>query len=478
MKKLQELETYPITNMKDLSPAAHELLSRNVLLPLSRLQRLARPSRRAVISAYYEGMRFRRRAESWGFDKRLDWVLRRLRLVVRRAYVETLYYRELFDRIGFDPESNFGFDEFSRLPALEREDVRAAGSQLLSKRIPFGELLKDSTGGSTGVPTEILLGPEERGWRESGSEYVMGRVGVPAGSRTGLLWGHHLDPCAANTLRDRFHLFETNSRYFDCLRLSSNTLEEYHRQFEQWRPRCIIAYASALGHLAEHVLERGHRPSYPSQCFVTGAEKLLPKHREMIETAFGRPVHERYGGRDVGYIAFQMRPHRNLTLEVDWTNVLVEPETSEQESSILITKLHADGMPMIRYRVGDVGRFLAGSKPGNPSFVLNEVVGRDVDRIWLPDGRWISGLQIPHMMKDYPVREYMFVQRPDYSVEISIAPKTGFSKDANESILETVRANLPGLEISSQLVDEIPRTKANKWRPVVSEVDLSRGHAA
>jgi phenylacetate-CoA ligase len=423
-------------------------------------------------------MRFRTRTESWSFDRKLDWVLQRLRFVVRRAYSETDYYRDLFDRIGFQPRADFSFEEFSRLPVLEREDVRSGGNALLSKRFRQSELLKDSTGGSTGAPTEVWLGPEERGWKESAGEYFMRRIGAPTGARTGLLWGHHLDPVARDGLRSRFHAFETNSRYFDCLRLSSNVLEEYHHRFERWGPACIIAYASAIGHLAEHIIERGYRPTYPSGCIVTGAEKLLQTHREAIEIAFGLPVHERYGSRDVGYIAFQMRPQRTLAYEIDWANIFVEPETNQQETGILITKLHSDGMPMIRYRIGDVGRFLPGSQPGSPAFVLNDVVGRDVDRIWLPDGRWISGLQIPHLMKDYPVREYMLVQRSDYSVEIKIAPKLGFCEAANEKILETVRTNLPGLRITTLLVEEIPRTIANKWRPVVSEVDRSRGHAA
>lgn len=455
-----------------------EILSRRILLPASRLQRIARPSRRAVIRSYYDGMRFRRESEHWGADKRLDWILARLRFVVRRAYAETGYYREMFDQIGFDPRAAFSFDEFAALPVLERENVRDRSSELLSQKVPANQMLKDSTGGSTGAPTEIWLGPEERGWKESAGEHFMRRIGVPTGVRTGFLWGHHLDPRAHDTLRERFHAFETNFRYFDCLRLSPATLEQYHRQFQQWRPQCIVAYASALGHLAEHIIERGYRPSYPSRCFVTGAEKLQAHHREAIETAFGRPVHERYGGRDVGYLAFQMEPNRQLSFEVDWSNILIEPETGDVESSILITKLHADAMPLIRYRVGDVARFLPGSKPGHPAFLLNEVVGRDVDRIWLPDGRWITGLQIPHMMKDYPVREYMFVQRSDYSVEIKIAPKTGFTDDANERILATVRTNLPGITISTLIVDEIPRTIANKWRPVVSEVEVLRGRAA
>lgn len=420
-----------------------------------------------------EGLRFRRRSARWSSERKRAWMLERLRFVVRRAGRETTYYRELFARTGFDPQSDFSFDDFARLPLLEREDVRSAGASLVSRSVPVGQLQKDSTGGSTGAPTEVWLGPEEAGWRESGGEYPLERIGVPMGTATAFFWGHHLDPLARNTLFKRYHDFESNSHWFDCFRLSPEVLERYHHEFERWRPACIIAYASALGTLAEHIAERGYKPSYPMRCFVTGAEKLLPEHRALIESTFGRPVHERYGSRDVGLMGFQFEPRRALDYEIDWANVLLEPETSDADSSILITKLHADGMPMLRYRIGDIGRFPEGIRPGHPAFALREVLGRELDRIWLPDGRWVQGEQMPHMLKDYPVREFMFLQRADYSVEIQIVPRGRFGDSYRQRIISTVAANLPSLDISVVLVDNIPRTKANKWRPVVSEVKLA-----
>src|SRR5262249_4691998 len=208
-------------------------------------------------------------------------------------------------------------------------------------------------------------------------------------------------------------------------------LERYHREFERRKPHLVVAYASAAAHLAEYVLECGYTPSYGTRRVVTGAEKLFPDQREKIERAFRCPAHERYGGRDVGYLAFQMRRQGSLDYDVDWVNTLIEPETTEAESSILVTKLHADGMLMLRYRVGALARFPAGSQPGHPALILHEVTGRDTDRIWLPQGGWITGLQIPHMMKDYPVREYMLIQRRDYSVEILIVPRADFSQTDN-----------------------------------------------
>lgn len=463
-----------MTGVNDLMATAHDFVSMKVLDPLYRLQQLARPSRRPSMLAFQEGMRFRATAASWSEDQKREWILRRLRYCIRRAWADTPYYRQLFARIGFDPRLDFGFNEFARLPVLERDHVHHADNTLLSASIPRAHLKHDATGGSTGQPTEVWLGPEERGWRESGSEYYMIRIGIPRGSRLGLLWGHHLDPVARDGFKDRLHDFMANTRWFDCLRLSPALLAQYHMDLQRWQPHCLVAYAGALGALAEEARDRRWRPHYPTRCFVTGAEKLLPQHRATIESVFARPVHERYGSRDVGLIGFQVAVERTLDFEVDWANVLVEPEGVGVDSAILVTKLHADGMPMIRYRIGDIGRFSRGSTPGHPAFILHGILGREVDRIWLHDGRWINGLQIPHLMKDYPVREFQLVQHADFSVEVRVVSRDGFTDDNARAIVSTLEANLPTIVVTLRVVEALSRTKSGKLRPVISELDRDR----
>jgi len=449
---------------------AHDFLSQRILLPLASARQLARPATRPGMKAYFEGLRFRAAAARWTDDERRAWIRDRLRHVVRRAAREAVYYRALFERVGFSPDADFSFDDFARLPVLERADVRRDRDAMVSAALPADQLRLDATGGSTGAPTEVWLGPEERGWRDSGTEHFMRQIAIRAGSRVAYLWGHHLDPVAQDSLRERWRSFESNMAWFDCFRLSADVLESYHERLERLRPSCIIAYAGALAALADHLKEHRHQPGYPVQALVTGAEKLWPAQREVVEQVFKRPVHERYGGRDVGGLAFQLAPAQSLDYTVDWANVLIEPETTEQDSAILITKLRADGMLMLRYRVGDVARFPAGSLPGHPALVLHEVLGRALDRIWLRDGRWIHGGQLPHLMKSHPVREFMFRQQADYSVDISVVPTPGFGPAARSAILQTVRSNLPGLDVRLVEVGSIPRMGANKWRPVVTDV--------
>ncbi len=448
-------------------------LTKKLFVPISHARRRRSAAMRPTFEHYEAGMSFRRAARNWDEDQKREWILERLRFIVRRAARETVYYRELFAEINFDAETDFSFDDFGQLPILERETIHEAGKDLINETIPPETLQKDATGGSTGTPTEIWLGAEERGWKESGLDFSMEIIDVPLGAKTAYFWGHHLDPKAADNWRDRLKSFAENIRYFDCFRLSPEIFEKYHAEFERWQPDCIVAYASALGHFAEFLKENKIEPkNYPRTCFVTGAEKLFPEHRAVIEEVFKKPVHERYGGRDFGVAAMQANPQINLNYEIDWAWTLIEPETDDSTSPILITKLQADAMPLIRYRVGDVGRFPATSKPGQPTFYLEEVVGRELDRIWLPDGKWIMGAELPHLLKSLAVREFMFVQNEDYSINLQIVPKENFNETHEREIIETVKANLKNLPVNLEMVETIPRTKANKWRPVISKVKV------
>lgn len=414
------------------------------------------------------GTRFRTEAESWNDAQKKDWILNRLRVVARDAQRHSRYYQRVFSATGFSANDDFGFDDFAQLPVLEREDVINNEEEMVATNIERSRLRLDSTGGSTGKPVRVWLGPNEVGWRHSGIEYFQGRVGATAGKKTALLWGHHLDPVNSNSLKQQALAFLQNYRWFDCFRLSPEVLARYHQEMQRWRPDCIIAYAGALAALAQHVLERGYTPAYPRVCSITGAEKLYPQQRELVSEAFGSAF-ERYGSREIGLIAFQCDCQRP-ELTVDWANLLIEPEMSEPESAILVTKLQADGMPMIRYRIGDVARFPIGSQPGHPAFEIEEVLGRFVDRILLRNGNWVNGLQFPHLMKGYPVREFMLTQRMDYSIDLQIVPMAGFGEEDRRDIEHIIASNLPGLLLRINLVQQVERNRASKLRPVVSEV--------
>jgi phenylacetate-CoA ligase len=310
------------------------------------------------------------------------------------------------------------------------------------------------------------------GWRESGIEWFMRLAGVPEGSRVAYLWGHHLDPVASERFTDRLRDFAHNVEWLDCFRLSTEKLGSYHQRLQRRSPVCVVAYAKALADLAS-VARELDRPRYPKRCLITGAEKLLAEHRTVIEETYKRPVHERYGSRDVGLIGFQIDAACSLDFTIDWSSVMVEPETDDVRSPILVTKLRADGMPMLRYRIGDVARFSPASHPGHPCLSLSEVLGRETDRIWLPGGGWIDGIEFPHLMKDHPIRDFRVIQRRDFSVVVEYVAADSFSREDYREIFDTLAANMRGLRLTLREVADIPRPDSLKWRPVHTELGRS-----
>ena len=444
-----------------------ELLGRTVSAAID-VSRAVRPRTRAGERHYLAGMTFRAASRSWSDTQRVEWTLGQLRRVVRHAAVNTPFYRERFRQAGFDPSSDFSFGDFAQLPILERADVADHSADMLSPLVPTDQRRKDATGGSSGVPLTYWSGPEERGWRLSGQDDFMRCIGVPRGVSTAFLWGHHIDQSERTLWRERIRDVVTNRKWYDCFRLSPEVLMAYHADLSRVTPSCLVAYASALDALANVLLDRSLTANYPMHRLVTGAEKLWPAQRERIERAFPVPVHERYGSRELGLVAAQFDPARSLGLDVDWSNVLVEPEFGEHESSILATKLHADAMPMIRYRVGDRARFPTGSAAGHPAWRLDEVLGRQLDGLHHPDGRWIHGVGIPHLMKDLAIREFQIRQNADYTIDILVVPNEHYSGDVGARIVRILGENLPGLALRLQLVDDIPLTGANKWRPVIT----------
>ena len=449
--------------------AGREWLGRRVSAVVEAARRF-RPATRDVALQYAEGRRFREEARRWTSAEREGAVLRQLQSAVRQAAARTPFYRERLRGADFDPSRDFSFDDFAQIPILERDDVAEHWEAMIAPDIPPAHRKRDGTGGSTGVPLQYWSGPEERAWRLSGQDDFMESLGVGRGASVAFLWGHHIDSRERTQWRERLRDVITNRRWYDCFRLSPSVFLEYHRQMESFRPSAIVAYASALDGMAGTLLAEGIRADYPTRRVITGAEKLWAPQRARVEAAFAAPVHERYGSRDVGFIAGQREGRAGAPLLVDWANLFIEPETDDPESPILVTKLHADAMPMIRYRVGDVASFPAGSRPGHPVWELPEVIGRQLDGLHLPASRWVHGVGIPHLMKEQPLHEFQIRQNEDYSIDVLVVPNDRYTAAAGDDIVRVLAENLPGVPLRLQLVDAIERTQANKWRPVITHV--------
>jgi phenylacetate-CoA ligase len=149
---------------------------------------------------------------------------------------------------------------------------------------------------------------------------------------------------------------------------------------------------------------------------VCSAEALYEPDRSLIEATLAAPVYNRYGCREVGDVAQEMPGRQGLVVNSD--RVLVEvvdrngmPVPDGERGELLVTDLDNYGMPFIRYRVGDLGRWAAWQDPALAWPVLAEVEGRSLDVIRTPTGERIGGTFWTILFRKRPgIRQFQVVQ--------------------------------------------------------------------
>lgn len=418
----------------------------------------------------------------------LQW--ERLRALLKHAYETVPYYRDAFDALAIRPEQIATPADFARLPVLEKATVREKREQLLSSAFDPKELIASATGGSTGEPMRFYYDRNSYERRMAAAMRGDGWAGWRLCAPEFHVWGAPLLPEARlSCVKRRLHHALLRRTVINSFELSRESAARIARRYNAVRPRVVIGYANALYEFARYLRTSRlalHRPVG----VISSAEKLHDYQRAVIEEAFQAPVFDRYGCREVMMIAAECERHDGLHLTAD--NLYVEivrngqPCEPGEIGEILLTDLHNYGMPLIRYKVGDVGSWKAESCPcGRGLPLLNVVEGRVLDLISTPDGRVLPGEFFPHLMKDFAaIRAYQVVQDRKDALSIRVALEEPMAESRERQLKETVaRAVGPQVQIAWEIGPEVEiRTADNhKFRPVLSRVPVeweSKAHAA
>jgi phenylacetate-CoA ligase len=248
-------------------------------------------------------------------------------------------------------------------------------------------------------------------------------------------------------------------------------MRAFHAALHRHRPRVVQAYARSAALFARFLRDRGLEP-YRPHSLVTSAEVLEPEDRAVLEEVFGCPVFNRYGCREVSVVASECAAHRGLHVMAEGLYVEVEtpagPAAPGQAGAILVTDLLNGAMPLIRYRIGDVGAWAAGDCPcGRGLPRLAHVAGRSTDFLVGPDGRLVSGVFLAtYVVAHRPsLGQVQICQHRAGAVTYRIRPGRDFRAEDDLAYLRAAtRAHLGDrAEVGAELVAELPAEPSGKF---------------
>jgi phenylacetate-CoA ligase len=405
-----------------------------------------------------------------------DIQLQKLRRLLDHCARNVPYYQRLFREHGFDPARVRGPEDLAELPPLTKADLQSSGRDLRATNLSSRDFLRNQSSGSTGSVTHFYLDRRCLDYARATQYRFFRWLGVEFGDRQALVWGAPLNLRQAKWLRRRLRHFFLNKMILDANDLTDARVDGYVAMLQRFRPALVVGYATALWFIAERLLARGVRlPGLRG--VISTAELLPPQKRDVIERGFGTTVLDRYGCGEMKDMAQQCgrSPYSHVSVDT----VLLEfldgdrPVPSGTLGEIVATNLNNYAMPLVRYRLGDLGTAVDDRCPcGRGLPLMSVAAGRVFELLTLPNGRRVHGAVIDHMMYAHRgIRKYQLVQETPRRVVCRIVRTSEFGPDVVDRIRADAQRYLdPELELEFEFPDRIAPSPSGKHRFIYSNV--------
>ena len=375
----------------------------------------------------------------------------------------------------FDPAGLRSLTDLQRLPLTGKADIRANTERLKAQNA--GTLEKFSTGGSSGEPLIFYRGKERVSHDVAAKWRATRWWGVDIGDPEIVVWGSPIELGSQDRVRAiRDKLLRTE--LLSAFEMSDANLRQFTQRIKTFKPRMLFGYPSSLALMAEYIINNGYKVDNVGikVVFVT-SERLYEHQRTAIETAFGAPVANGYGGRDAGFIAHQC-PHGAMHITAEDIVVEIVDEDGEvlpfkEKGEIVVTQLSTGDFPFVRYRTGDVGSLSDDTCPcGRGLPLLAEIEGRSTDFVRATDGTVIHGLALIYVLREMPqVEAFRIIQESLTSITVQLVTSSRDTESLEKTITEQFRRRLGNsVVVSFVYVSRIEREASGKFRYVVSHI--------
>jgi phenylacetate-CoA ligase len=400
-----------------------------------------------------------------------DLQYRRLRVLLAHAYEQCPFYRQSLDRAGLVPHDVRCLEDLRALPALEKCDTQEHGRDMIARNWPESDRIRNQTGGSTGTPITFYLSGDRKCSRAAATLRHNRWAGWDVGDKAAVIWGAPRDR-PGDSWRARLRgLLLREPFWLDTAAMSEATMDEFHAALLAQKPRIIQAYARAAVLFARYLDARGLTPHRP-HAIVTSAEVLEDDERSLLERVFGCRVFNRYGCREVSVIASDCEAHSGMHTMAEGLYIEIEtphgPAAPGEMGRILVTDLLNFAMPLIRYRIGDLGNWAAGKCCCGRSLPrLERVAGRVTDFLVGCDGRLVSGVYLAtYVVAQRPsLGQVQIHQHEKGAVVYRLKPGAGFDAAADLTYLRSSTRQYLGeaARADVEVVDELRAEPSGKF---------------
>ena len=411
-------------------------------------------------------------SDNWTADQILAYKEENIARMLDHAYNHSAFYKKFFDGHNVKPADFKELADLQKFPVLTKEMVRANWKGMIADNFRLKDLMPSCTSGSTGKALDFYLTPEQwklywaivwRGRHRFGFELgdlhfsLTGKLVVPIDQKEPPYWRYNKP---------------LNQYMINLQQLTPSKIHDIVDFINLKSPKVIGGYPSIITTLSNLIVENNLHIDNPPKMITLSSEKTYDMQRERIAVAFpGSYILEHYGSNETAISASMASDnyyHEDFELgHMELIDTTVKG--NDTTGKVVGTSFHNYGMPFIRYLIGDTATF-SSEKGCIASQVIKDIEGRHGDDIITPEGNRTQrfGYIFKHMDT---IKECQIVQNELGSIVIRIVKRPEYSIKTEQDLRAAVKQWIsPTLKVNFEYVNEIPRTKAGKFKAVISNI--------
>lgn len=403
-----------------------------------------------------------------------QWTM--LRNILQYAYENCDYYKTIFDANKITPADIASHEDFLKVPLLTKKHIQDNTDALISNLYNKDNLISAKTGGSTGKSLKIYFDTQCQEMRIAAAFRSDRWAGWEMGMKKAAIWGN---PPVADTIKKKIrNALLDRLIYLDTMNLNEKSMTNFVELYRSYKPSIIFGHSHSIFIFAKFIQEKSIADIKPKGIISTSM-MLLPQEREIIEKVFDCKVTNRYGCEEVGLIACECEKHDGMHLNIDhlYIEFIKEdgsPAKAGEEGAIVVTDLINQGMPLIRYKIEDVGIPTDRKCPcGRGLPLMKKVAGRVADFLIRKDGSLVAGVSLVErtLTAIKGIEQMQIVQEAINNITLNVVKERDYNLESEKLLLkefEDVFGN--DVKIALKYIDKIPQEHSGKYRFSICKV--------
>ncbi|QTE23060.1 hypothetical protein [Polaribacter cellanae] len=356
------------------------------------------------------------------------------------------------------------YKSLKEFPVLTKEKLRESTDKLITENIK--KLTKISSSGSSGVSSSVYMNSRDLSTLRAGLIHWWEWYGYKLGNpiiQTGI------SPNRGFLKKTKDYLFRTI--YVSAFAHSEVQILTILQKISKKKYYILVGYASSLNVFAN--VAENNNLNIQFKSVISLGDKLFNHYRKNIEKTFKCKIYDTYGSAEGFLIGAEFDlPFMYILSPQCYIEILDDndnPVPNGIMGNIVVTRLDGFAMPLIRYKIGDLGILLPKEKyPINRKFnypLLQQIVGRDTDIVKTKNGKTLvvhSFTGVFEYISD--IKQFKVVQKSLDGILIEYIKAESFNKNILPTITNKLQQSIQdnSFKIDYKEVKSILPSKSGK----------------